>query len=94
MFYLVRDRAHPCHAVIGIACLGNSPLMFPQRDEAIGWTPDRFRKRLEEVALAGDTGTLESLSDYLDQVLSRAIGGVNRRAWRSHGKLKFRMNIS
>jgi hypothetical protein len=54
MFYLVRDRAHPCHAVIGIACLGNSPLMSPQRDDAIGWTPERLRKRLEGAALAND----------------------------------------
>jgi len=36
MFYLIRDRAHPCHAVIGIAALGNSPLVCPLRDKAIG----------------------------------------------------------
>lgn len=77
MFYLVRDRAHPCHAVIGIACLGNSPLMSPQRDDAIGWTPERFRKRLEEAALADDRPVLQSLHGHLENVLDRAIEGIN-----------------
>jgi hypothetical protein len=77
MFYLVRDRAHPYHAVIGIACLGNSPLMSPQRDDAIGWTPERFRKRLEEAALTKDVRLLKSLHDHLEDVLGRAIAGVN-----------------
>jgi hypothetical protein len=77
MFYLVRDRAHPCHAIIGIACLGNSPLMSPQRDDAIGWTPERFRKRLEEAALANNRPILESLHAYLEDLLDRAIAGIN-----------------
>jgi Domain of unknown function (DUF4338) len=77
MFYLVRDRAHPYQAVIGIACLGNSPLMSPERDEAIGWTPEMFRKRLEKAALANDRSLLESLHAHLEKVLDQAIAGIN-----------------
>jgi hypothetical protein len=36
LFYLVRDRAHPSHAIMGIAALGNSPLISTLRDRAIG----------------------------------------------------------
>jgi hypothetical protein len=89
MFYLVRDRAHPCHAIIGIACLGNSPLMSPQRDEAIGWTPERFRKRLEEGALAGDRQLLKSLHIQIEDILDRAITGINPQRLASSREINF-----
>jgi hypothetical protein len=73
MFYLVRDRAHPFHAIIGIACLSNSPLMSPERDDAIGWTPDRFRARIERAAVAGSLIDLDHLRQYLQNCLDRAI---------------------
>lgn len=37
LLYLVRDAAHPAHAVIGIAALSNCPVQLVPRDRAIGW---------------------------------------------------------
>lgn len=38
LLYLVRDAAHPAHAVIGIAALSNSAVQLVPRDERIGWS--------------------------------------------------------
>jgi len=40
MFYLVRDAAHPSHAVMGIAALGNCVAQLSDRDRQIGWSVD------------------------------------------------------
>jgi hypothetical protein len=37
MFYLVRDAAHPSHAIMGIAALGNCVAQLGDRDRFIGW---------------------------------------------------------
>lgn len=79
MFYLVRDRAHPYHAVIGIACLSNSPLMSPERDDAIGWAPERFRARIEHAALAGSEEELHHIRQYLEACLNNAIEQITPR---------------
>lgn len=77
MFYLVRDRAHPYHAIMGIACLSNSPLMSPERDDAIGWTPERFRARIERAALAASSEDLDYLRHYLEKCLDRALEQIS-----------------
>jgi len=46
IFYLVRDRAQPCHPIIGIAALGNCVIGLKCRDDAIGWTPAAQAERL------------------------------------------------
>ena len=46
LLYLVRDRRHPSHAVMGIAALNNAALQSPVRDDAIGWSTDAFSRRL------------------------------------------------
>lgn len=79
MFYLVRDRAHPCHAVIGIACLSNSPLMSPERDQAIGWTAEAFRARIERAAHNKSLPDLEYLRGYLENCLDKAIEQITPR---------------
>ena len=38
LLYLVRDAAHACHAVIGIAALSNCAVQLAPRDRAIGWS--------------------------------------------------------
>ncbi|MBL9155175.1 MAG: DUF4338 domain-containing protein [Verrucomicrobiales bacterium] len=77
LFYLVRDRAHPCHAVIGIAALGNSPLIATDRDRAIGWTTEEFSKRLLEAAAAKDAAFLGWAHDHLLRLLNDALAEVD-----------------
>ena len=45
LWYLVRDAMHPHHAVMGIAALSNAPLQLKERDKALGWTFEAFRKK-------------------------------------------------
>lgn len=77
MLYLVRDRAHPCHAIIGIAALGNSPLISPERDKRIGWTTDKFCERLAQVAKAGNQPQLANHIDYLNNLLAQALDAID-----------------
>lgn len=76
MFYLVRDRAHPDHAVMGIAALGNSPLVSPLRDEAIGWAPGFFIERLNGAARTNDVDELMRLVAYVEELLTRALSQI------------------
>lgn len=77
MFYLVRDRAHPCHAVIGIAALGNSPLLSPDRDKKVGWTAEAFRERFEKAAADQDAPALRCLRDFLLQTIEAALAEID-----------------
>lgn len=42
MQYLIRDAAHPMHAVMGIASLENCAVQITCRDNYIGWNPKSF----------------------------------------------------
>jgi len=77
MFYLIRDRAHPAHAVIGIAALGNSPLVSPLRDRAIGWHPEHFTARLRAAAEAGYRTELRCLANHLETLITAALNEIN-----------------
>lgn len=77
MFYLIRDAAHPCHAVIGIAALGNSPLVSPLRDNAVGWTPEKFALRFTDAANSNNRKELIRLADYLDSLIAGALSEVD-----------------
>lgn len=77
LFYLVRDAAHPCHAVIGIAALGNSPLIAPDRDQAIGWTIEAFTERLLRAAAEKDNAFLAWGHGYLLNLLDQALAEVD-----------------
>lgn len=46
LLYLVRDAAHPAHAIIGIAALSNCPVQLVQRDRAIGWNVSALTEAL------------------------------------------------
>jgi len=78
--YLVRDAAHPNHAVIGIAALCNSPLQMRERDTALGWTMKAFTQEIER-ALGEPTATeaLAEQIDFLDQCIDRALAAVEWR---------------
>ena len=48
MFYLVRDAAHPSHAVMGIAALGNCVAQLSDRDRFIGWSVEAIEESLTD----------------------------------------------
>lgn len=77
MFYLIRDAAHPAHAIIGIAALGNSALVSPLRDNAVGWTPEKFAKRCLAAAQADDRVELARLADHLEALVSNALDEID-----------------
>ncbi len=48
MLLLIRDRAAPCHPVIGIAALGSSIVQIKERDDWIGWQSSQFAGAMAE----------------------------------------------
>lgn len=48
MQYLIRDAAHPMHAVMGIASLENTAVQITCRDDYIGWNAPSYIERLKE----------------------------------------------
>ena len=48
MLLLIRDRAAPCHPVVGIAALGSSIVQIKERDDWIGWQSSQFTDALAE----------------------------------------------
>jgi hypothetical protein len=77
LLYLIRDKAHPYHAVIGIAALSNTSLVSPLRDESIGWTPEKYAKRFTEAARAGDCDGLNRLAGHLDGLVLKALNEID-----------------
>ena len=49
MQYLIRDAAHPMHAVMGIASLENCAVQITCRDDYIGWNQKAFIERIVTV---------------------------------------------
>ena len=67
MQYLIRDAAHPKHAVVGIASLENSAVQITCRDDAIGWTPSAFTEELKkEKDIEAIKKSFYRLLDYLE----------------------------
>jgi len=48
MQYLIRDAAHPMHAVMGIASLENCAVQITCRDDYIGWNQKAFIEKIIE----------------------------------------------
>lgn len=48
LLYLVRDAAHPFHAIIGIASIENCAVQITCRDEYIGWNATNFIDDLQK----------------------------------------------
>lgn len=49
MQYLIRDAAHPMHAVMGIASLENCAVQITCRDDYIGWNQKAFIERVTKL---------------------------------------------
>ncbi len=63
--YLIRDYAHPLHAVMGIASLENCTVQITSRDDYLGWTLAGFIKRIETETEEGKRRAFLKLLDYL-----------------------------
>lgn len=82
LFFLVRDRAAPCHPVIGIGALGSSIVQLRCRDQWIGWTPTALLGQLRAAPSARSARwLLGAVSDLLSDILTDDLikAGVLRR---------------
>ena len=65
--YLIRDAAHPNHAVMGIASLENTAVQITCRDDYIGWNAPSFIDKLKgEGSHAAAKKAFERLLEYLE----------------------------
>ena len=70
MQYLIRDAAHPMHAVMGIASLENCAVQITCRDDYIGWNQKAF---IDRILLLGD----DAARSELERLLSYLEDGIN-----------------
>ena len=66
MQYLIRDAAHPMHAVMGIASLENCAVQITCRDDYIGWNQKAFIDRITMLSSAEAKIEFEKLLHYLE----------------------------
>lgn len=70
MQYLIRDAAHPMHAVMGIASLENCAVQITCRDDFIGWNQNAFIKRITELPSQEARDELQRLLSYIEDGIS------------------------
>ena len=63
LLYLVRDAAHECHAVIGIAALSNCAVQLVPRDRAIGWSTSGLTEALSTLFSPSEQRQAREASD-------------------------------
>ncbi len=79
MAFLVRDRASPCHPVVGIGALGSPIMQIRERDAWIGWHPEVFLEQLSDAPSAEIGRWLISTVDralselYLDDLIEDGV---------------------
>lgn len=66
MQYLIRDAAHPMHAVMGLASLENCAVAITCRDEYIGWTLSALIKKIKS-GEATPLAAYQRLITYLNE---------------------------
>lgn len=66
MQYLIRDAAHPMHAVMGIASLENCAVQITCRDDYIGWNQKAFIDRITLLSSGEAKAEFEQLLQYLE----------------------------
>ena len=66
MQYLIRDAAHPSHAVMGIASLENCAVQITCRDDYIGWNQKAYIERITSLTSEEAYVELNKLLDYLE----------------------------
>jgi len=84
LFYLIRDAAHPSHAVMGITALSNAPLALGDRDRAIGWTAASTLARVQDIAALAEHEAGAALVALLDALEANLQIGLDSIA---HGNL-------
>ena len=70
MLYLIRDAAHPMHAVMGIASLENCAVQITCRDEFIGWEQRAFVDRVTRLTADEARGEFSRLLQYIEAGIS------------------------
>ena len=65
LLYLIRDAAHPYHAVMGVAALNNCAMQNRVRDDRIGWTGEAFIARARDIAMRHQSGGEKELKAML-----------------------------
>lgn len=70
MQYLIRDAAHPMHAVMGIASLENCAVQITCRDDYIGWNQKAFIDRITLLNSNDAKAEFEQLLKYLELGIS------------------------
>ena len=73
MQYLIRDAAHPMHAVMGIASLENCAVQITCRDDYIGWNQKAFIDRI----ITLDTNCAKEEFKQLLVYLEEGISGID-----------------
>lgn len=73
MQYLIRDAAHPMHAVMGIISLENCAVQITCRDDYIGWNPTAFIDRLKSLNINDAMDEFDRLLGYIET----GIAGIN-----------------
>lgn len=67
MQYLIRDAAHPMHAVMGIASLENCAVQITCRDDYIGWNQKAFIDRISLMSSEEAKEEFKQLLNYLEE---------------------------
>jgi len=71
MQYLIRDAAHPMHAVMGIASLENTAVQITCRDDYIGWNVPAYVEELKRNNSSENTRhAFSQLLEYLEDGIS------------------------
>jgi len=70
MQYLIRDAAHPCHAVMGIASLENCAVQITCRDDYIGWNQKAYIEKIITLSCEEARKELLQLLVYLEDGIS------------------------
>jgi hypothetical protein len=76
LLYLVRDAAHPCHAVMGIISLNNCALqMGTARETYLGWNLLSLKSRLLGIAAQAPDALLAEF-EWLNQQIAAALADI------------------
>ena len=67
MLYLIRDAAHPMHAVMGIASLENCAVQITCRDDYIGWNQNAFINNVSNLAPEDAKNEFLRLLSYVEK---------------------------
>lgn len=70
MLYLIRDAAHPKHAVMGIASLENCAVQITCRDDNIGWNQPAFIKKILQLSDKQSKEEFYRLLSYIEDGIS------------------------